>query len=114
MADRLGECLEQAERGRFDDLAGDVVDAAVVDGLLEVVVDARGLEVQHQLDVDLERLRRHHLVVVDAVAALELHVAEDDQVAQRGSTSIDRLSARTNASYVRAVLRFLRTWRSTK
>ena len=49
--------LEQAERRGLHDLAGDGVDPAVVDGLLEIVVDAGGLEVQHELDVDLERLR---------------------------------------------------------
>ena len=57
VADGLGQRFEQPIRGRFDDLADRLEDLAVVDRLLEVVVDARRLEIEDELDVDLERLR---------------------------------------------------------
>ena len=87
MADGLGDALEQAERRGLHDLAGDGVDAAVVDGLGEVVVDAGGLQVQDELDVDLERLGRLQFLVVVAVPAGEPHVAQDDPVAHRATPS---------------------------
>ena len=58
VADRLGDGLEQAVRRGLHDLAHDGVHPAVVDRLLEVVVDTRRLKVQHELDIDLEWLRR--------------------------------------------------------
>ena len=64
VADRLGQCLEQPEGGRFDDLADRLVDLAVVDRPGQVVIDAGRLEVESQLDVDLERLGGQQLVVV--------------------------------------------------
>ena len=107
VADRLGERLEQPERGRFDDLADGGIHLAVVDRLLEVVIDAGGLEVETELDIDLERLERGHLVGVVAVTTLELHVGEHDPVAQVGPPSgVGRQFARTMASLIRAARRF--------
>ena len=81
-----------------------LVDLAVVDRLLEIVVDPGRLEVEDELDVDLERLGGHHLVLVVAVPALELHVREDDAVGQLGPPS--RVQGepvpRTTASLMRA------------
>ena len=54
--DRLGERLDEVEAGRLDDAGGQLVHGGVVDGLLQVVVDAGRLEVELQLHVDLERL----------------------------------------------------------
>ena len=103
MADRLGERLEQPVRGRFDDLADRLVDLPVVDRLLEVVVDAGRLQVEHELDVDLERLGREQLVVVVAVATLEAHVGQDDPVAHGCLLRWPRRHVpRTTASLIRA------------
>ena len=111
VADRLGQGLEQAERGRLDDLPDRVVDASVVDRLRQVVVDGRRLQIEHDLDVDLERLGREQLVVVVAVAALEAHVGQDNSIAQLGPpwAAAGRQFARTMASLIRAARTLART-----
>ena len=83
VADRLSDGFEQAVRGGLHDLPGDGVHATVIDGLLEIVLDAGWLQVQHQFHVDLERLRRGELVLVVAMSTAEAHVAQDDAVAHR-------------------------------
>src|SRR6476619_1236019 len=86
-ADRLGHRLEQPIRDGFDVPAHHLVDLAVVDGLREVVARPGGSQIEHELDVHLERLGHVLLVVVPTMAALELDVAEDDPVAQGTSPS---------------------------
>src|SRR4029453_11749057 len=117
VADRLGQRLEEAEGRRFDDLADRLVDLAVVDRALQVVVDPGRLEVEEELDVDLERLRVEQLVVVVAVPALEAHVREHDAVAQERPPSIGSEChvPRTIASLMRATRTFARTsWTRTR
>ena len=75
------------KRVEFDDLADSLEHPAVVHRLLEVVVNACGLEVHQEIDVDLEGLRDPLLLLVDAVRALEEHVPEQDPVAQVGPPS---------------------------
>ena len=82
MGEGFGQRLEELEARRLDDLAADPEDGGVVHCLLEIVVDARRLEVEEQLDVDLERLLDVLLVVEIAMPAPEGHVVEDDPVAQ--------------------------------
>ena len=106
VADGFRESLQQSERGRDDDLADRVVDPPIVDRLLEIVIDAAGLEVEQQLDIYLERLGRQELVLVEAVTPLEAHVREHDPVAQLGppSAGSDRQFARMIASAIRAAI----------
>ena len=112
MADRLGEGLEQSEGRRLHDLAGGAVDLRVVDRLRQIVVEACRLEVEQELNVDLERLGRRQLVIVVAVTTLELHVREDDPVAQARPPSagaMGRQVPRMIASAVRATRTLART-----
>jgi len=84
---------------------------------VQVVVAPRRLEVQAQLDVDFERLGRRLLVVVVAVPTLELHVREDDPVAQArppSAAALGRHVPRMIASAVRATRTLARTsWTRT-
>ena len=112
MADRLGEGLEQAEGRRFHDLAGGAVDLRVVNHLRQIVIKAYRLKIEQKLDVDLERLRRHQLVIIIAMTTLELHVREDDPVAQARPPSagaMGRQVPRMIASAVRATRTLART-----
>ena len=72
--DRLGDGLDQVERGRFDDPTGDRMHPPVIDRRGQVVADAGGLEIEDEFDIDIERLGRQPLVLVVAVATLEAHV----------------------------------------
>src|SRR5258706_9315277 len=114
LADRLGDRLEQPDRRTFDDLPDELVHAAVVDRLREVVADPGRLEVEQELDVDLEGLRRLELVLVIAVPALESDVVQDDPVGQGVPPSAGppvvaagvETDARLTASAIRAARRF--------
>ena len=103
-----------ASRRRNDvdshDLAGGLVDPRVVDALLEIVVDSGRLEIEHELDIDLERLGRGQLVLVVAVLALELHVVEHDPVAQREPPSLGLGGGRQVCLMIASLMRATRTF----
>src|SRR6266540_5399078 len=102
----LGDRLDEAEAGGLHDAPADLEYRAVIDGLVQVIVHAGRLKVEHQVDVDVERLSHVLLMVVHAVAAHEHHVVESDNVGHRAAGSSTDWPRRTTASAMRATRTF--------
>lgn len=83
MGESFGKGLDQSEAGRFNDGPGDLEHRSVVDRSAEVVLDARRLEIEDHLNINMERLVAGLLGGGHSMTALEDHVVKDDSIAHR-------------------------------
>ena len=77
----FGQRLDKGETLLFDDLLDRFVNLRVVDRQTQVILLGCRTRVHTQVDIDFETLSEDLLFRIDAVAPVELHVAQTDEVA---------------------------------